>query len=49
MKRHKRKSLVRQHHVINDASNVDRTLFKFFMKYGEVDATLTQLDVITLP
>jgi len=33
MKRHKRKSLVRQHHVINDASNVDRTLFKFFMKW----------------
>jgi len=30
MKCHKRKSLVRQHHVTTGTSNADRTLFKFF-------------------
>jgi len=33
MKCHKRKSLVRQHHVTNATSNVDRTLFKFYLRW----------------
>jgi len=33
MKCHKRKSLLRQHHVTNGTSNVDRTLFKLFLRW----------------
>jgi len=32
MKCHKRKSLVRQHHVTTGTSNVDRTLLNFFFE-----------------